>query len=108
EERIMHFASVMDAGRILINSPASQGAIGGTYNSLRPSLTLACGSGGKNFTTDNITAKHLLNIQRVARRKESPCISSDVTKLLLDESIDADAFERHCQSVPHHIAINKA
>jgi acetaldehyde dehydrogenase/alcohol dehydrogenase len=56
EERIRYFASTMNAGRILINTPASQGAMGGTYNSLTPSLTLACGSGGKNHSTDNITA----------------------------------------------------
>lgn len=97
-ERIMHFAEVMDAGRILINTPASQGAIGGTYNALRPSLTLACGSGGKNFTTDNISAKHLLNIQRVAYRKESPCIKQEILDLYLDESIDADSLDKLCKS----------
>jgi acetaldehyde dehydrogenase/alcohol dehydrogenase len=67
EEKIEYFASVMNAGRILVNSPASQGALGGTYNSLQPSLTLGCGTGGNNITTDNISAKHLLNIQRIAR-----------------------------------------
>jgi acetaldehyde dehydrogenase/alcohol dehydrogenase len=94
EERIMYFASTMNAGRILVNTPASQGAMGGTYNSLRPSLTLACGSGGKNITTDNISARHLLNIQRIARRKVSPHISSENMDLYFDESIDADAYER--------------
>jgi len=69
DEKINYFASVMNAGRILVNTPASQGAIGGMYNTLAPSFTLACGSGGKNITTDNITAKHLLSIQRIARRK---------------------------------------
>lgn len=93
EERIMYFASVMDAGRILINTPASQGAIGGTYNSLRPSLTLACGSGGKNITTDNITARHLLNIQRIAYRRPHRDLRQDVMDLYFDESIDADSFE---------------
>ncbi len=99
QERIMHFASVMDAGRILINTPASQGAIGGTYNALRPSLTLACGSGGKNFTTDNISARHLLNIQRVARRKENICLKPEIFNLFLDESVNADSFEEQCQAL---------
>jgi acetaldehyde dehydrogenase/alcohol dehydrogenase len=75
EKKINYFASVMNAGRILVNTPASQGAIGGTYNTLTPSFTLACGSGGKNITTDNITAKHLLSIQRIARRKVSTHIA---------------------------------
>jgi acetaldehyde dehydrogenase/alcohol dehydrogenase len=94
EERIMHFASVMDAGRILINSPSSQGAIGGTYNRLRPSLTLACGSGGKNYTTDNISARNLLNIQRIAYRKVSPCLRKEIMDLYLDENISADEIEK--------------
>lgn len=74
EEKINYFSSVMNAGRILVNTPASQGALGGTYNALLPSLTLGCGTGGKNITTDNISAKHLLNIQRIARRKVNQCI----------------------------------
>jgi len=68
EKLIEHFAETMNAGRILVNTPASHGALGGTYNALPPSMTLGCGSGGKNITTDNISARHLLNIQRVARR----------------------------------------
>jgi acetaldehyde dehydrogenase/alcohol dehydrogenase len=69
EARIMEFSSVINAGRIVVNTPTSQGAVGGTYNLLAPSLTLGCGTGGKNITTENITAKHLINIQRVCRRK---------------------------------------
>jgi acetaldehyde dehydrogenase/alcohol dehydrogenase len=96
EERIQYFASVMNAGRILINTPASQGAIGGGYNSLTPSMTLACGSGGKNITTDNISARHLLNIQRIARRRVHKNIDPCNIKLYLDESIDATTIEREC------------
>ncbi|MCK4766210.1 MAG: aldehyde dehydrogenase family protein [Candidatus Aminicenantes bacterium] len=69
KEKIMYFASVMNAGRILVNTPASQGALGGTYNALQPSLTLGCGAGGKNITNDNISARHLLNVQRIAFRR---------------------------------------
>lgn len=72
EEKIHYFASVMNAGRILVNTPASQGALGGICNNLQPSLTLGCGTGGKNITTDNITAKHLLNIQRIAFPRPAP------------------------------------
>jgi hypothetical protein len=62
-------------------------------------LTLACGSGGKNFTTDNISARHLLNIQRIAYRRESPCLKKEIMELYLDEAVDADAIERLCPSV---------
>lgn len=71
EEKIKKFSLVMDAGRILVNMPSAQGAMGGIYNSLSTSFTLGCGTYGKNITTDNITAKHLLNIQRVCDRRVS-------------------------------------
>jgi acetaldehyde dehydrogenase / alcohol dehydrogenase len=71
--KIRYFAHALNAGRIVVNTPSSQGALGGLYNSLTPSLTLACGSGGKNFTTDNISVRHLLNIQRIAYRKINFC-----------------------------------
>jgi acetaldehyde dehydrogenase/alcohol dehydrogenase len=73
EAKIRHFAETMNAGRIVVNQPSSQGALGGTYNALQPSMTLACGTGGKNITTDNISARHLINIQRIAKRKVSIC-----------------------------------
>jgi len=69
EKRIMEFSQLINAGRIVVNTPTSQGAVGGTFNLLPPSLTLGCGTGGKNITTENITVKHLINIQRVCRRK---------------------------------------
>jgi acetaldehyde dehydrogenase/alcohol dehydrogenase len=59
----------MNAGRIVVNTPSSQGAVGGLFNTLSPALTLGCGTGGKNITTENISANHLINIQRVARRR---------------------------------------
>jgi acetaldehyde dehydrogenase / alcohol dehydrogenase len=73
DEKIRYFAQSLNAGRIVVNTPSSQGALGGLYNGLTPSMTLACGSGGKNFTTDNISVRHLLNIQRIAYRKISFC-----------------------------------
>jgi len=67
EERITEYSIRMNASRIIVNTPSSQGAVGGLCNNLAPSLTLGCGSGGRTSTTDNISAKHLLNIQRIAR-----------------------------------------
>jgi acetaldehyde dehydrogenase/alcohol dehydrogenase len=95
QDKIEYFASVMNAGRILVNTPASQGALGGTYNILKPSLTLGCGTGGKNITTDNISAKHLLNIQRIARRRVSDCFNCTHIHYF-DESIDARTTDKEC------------
>lgn len=51
--------------RVVVNTPASQGAIGLTTN-LAPAMTLGCGTLGGNITSDNITPMHLLHIKRVA------------------------------------------
>lgn len=69
EQVIADYSQLINAGRIVVNTPTSQGAVGGMFNSLMPSLTLGCGTGGKNITTENITARHLINIQRVCRRR---------------------------------------
>jgi acetaldehyde dehydrogenase/alcohol dehydrogenase len=89
ETRIREFAMLMNAGRIVVNTPSSQGAVGGIYNMLHPSLTLGCGTGGKNITTDNVTARHLLNIQRIARRRENQQWMRFNTALYCDETLDA-------------------
>ncbi|OQX96183.1 hypothetical protein B6I21_01580 [candidate division KSB1 bacterium 4572_119] len=96
EKKIEYFASVMNAGRILVNTPASHGALGGTYNSIQPSLTLGCGTGGKNITTDNISAKHLLNIQRIARRDVHSCVEHFDGADYFDENLEAKDFEFKC------------
>jgi acetaldehyde dehydrogenase/alcohol dehydrogenase len=62
----------MKAGRILINMPSSQGAIGDIYNfRLEPSLTLGCGSWGGNSVSENVGVKHLINVKNVAERREN-------------------------------------
>ena len=72
EERIKKFYDKMPTGRILVNMPSSQGAIGDVYNfRLEPSLTLGCGSWGGNSTSENVGVKHLLNIKSVASRREN-------------------------------------
>jgi len=90
EKRIMEFAEVMNAGRILVNTPTSQGAVGYFFNHLVPSLTLGCGTGGKNITTENITAKHLINIQRVSRRMPNELWFSHDQAAYYDETLGVD------------------
>lgn len=69
EEVIKKFSEKVKAGRIVVNTPSTQGAIGDLYNSNRASLTLGCGSYGKNSIISNVTCKNLINLKRVARRK---------------------------------------
>ena len=71
-DRISHFSDQLDTGRILINTPSSQGGIGDLYNfRLDPSLTLGCGSWGGNAASENVGVKHLVNIKTVAERREN-------------------------------------
>ncbi|MDR2736601.1 MAG: bifunctional acetaldehyde-CoA/alcohol dehydrogenase [Gracilibacteraceae bacterium] len=63
------FSRRMKTGRIIVNSPSSQGAIGDIYNTNMPSLTLGCGSYGQNSTTSNVTAVNLINKKKVAKRR---------------------------------------
>ncbi len=53
-----------------------------------------CGTGGKNITTDNVTARNLLNVQRIALRRENQRMMSFDTALYYDESLDAKAVEK--------------
>jgi len=98
DEKIRYFASSLNAGRIVVNTPSSQGAMGGLYNALTPSLTLACGSGGKNFTTDNISVKHLLNIQRIAYRNVSTCTEHQRGEAFCcDQNLSVTSVDERCE-----------
>ncbi|MFE0559870.1 bifunctional acetaldehyde-CoA/alcohol dehydrogenase [Paenibacillus lautus] len=68
EDIIMKFSDRMKTCRILVNQPSSQGGIGDIYNTNLPSLTLGCGSYGRNSTSSNVTAVNLINVKRVNRR----------------------------------------
>jgi acetaldehyde dehydrogenase / alcohol dehydrogenase len=68
DEIIRKFGEAMNAGRIIVNSPGSIGALGGVYNDMVPTFSFGCGTGGGNSTTDNVNVYHYLNIKRVARR----------------------------------------
>ncbi len=72
DERIKLYGDTMPTGRVMINCPSSQGAIGDIYNfKLEPSLTLGCGSWGRNSVSENVGVKHLMNIKSVAKREEN-------------------------------------
>ncbi len=68
EDVVEKFASAINAGRIIVNSPATIGGLGGVYNDLSPTFSFGCGTGGGNITMDNLNIYHYMNIKRVARR----------------------------------------
>ena len=69
KETILKFSNTMKAGRIIVNSPSTHGAIGDIYNTNMPSLTLGCGSFGGNSTTANVSSVNLINIKRTSKRR---------------------------------------
>ena len=69
KETILKFSERVKAGRIIVNSPSTHGAIGDIYNTNMPSLTLGCGTFGGNSTTANVSSVNLINIKRVADRR---------------------------------------
>ena len=69
KDAILKFETRMRAGRIIVNSPSTHGAIGDIYNTNMPSLTLGCGTFGGNSTTANVSATNLINVKRVAKRR---------------------------------------
>ena len=46
-------------------------AIGDMYNAFLPSLTLGCGSYGRNSVSNNVSAVNLINIKRIGRRNNN-------------------------------------
>jgi acetaldehyde dehydrogenase/alcohol dehydrogenase len=68
DEIIRKYGETINAGRIIVNSPGSVGALGGVYNDMVPTFSFGCGTGGGNSTMDNVNVYHYLNIKRVARR----------------------------------------
>lgn len=71
EKIAQEFGERVKAIRIIWNSPSTFGGIGDVYNAFLPSLTLGCGSYGKNSVGNNVSAVNLLNIKRVGRRRNN-------------------------------------
>ncbi len=71
-DRIEKYGLTVKAGRVLVNQPASHGAIGDLFNfRLEPSLTLGCGSWGGNSVSENVGVRQLLNVKTVSERREN-------------------------------------
>jgi len=81
---IREFGLHKPAFRILVNTPTTLGAVGYTTN-LNPSLTLGCGTFGNNITSENVTAKHMINVKRVAF-ETNPVNKGQLSPILLNGS----------------------
>lgn len=71
KEIVDEFGVRVKAMRVIWNSPSTFGGIGNIYNSFLPSLTLGCGTYGKNSVGGNISAVNLLNIKKIGKRRNN-------------------------------------
>lgn len=71
DDLVRKYGEQMKACRILVNSPTAQGGIGDLYNNMIPSLTLGCGSYGKNSVSKNVSTINLMNIKTIAKRRNN-------------------------------------
>jgi len=93
-DRVRAYGEAMKTGRVLVNMPASQGAIGDIYNfRLEPSLTLGCGSWGGNAISENVGVKHLINVKTVAERRENMLWFQVPSKIYFKQNAIAEAFK---------------
>lgn len=72
DELIKEYSLKMKASRIIVNSPSGLGGIGNVYNNMTPSFTLGTGSYGSNSISHNVSDWDLLNIKKVAMRRDNP------------------------------------
>jgi sulfoacetaldehyde dehydrogenase len=84
DNNIMAVALATKTGRVMVNQNLNEGA-GSLRNGLPYTLSLSCGTWGDNITTENINARHLINLTWVSR---------PITPRILDEN---SLFAEHWQ-----------
>jgi sulfoacetaldehyde dehydrogenase len=62
--------------RVLVNQNLNEGA-GSPRNGLPFTLSLSCGTWGGNITTENVNARHFVNLTWVSRPIEPRVISEE-------------------------------
>ena len=69
EQHIIKAGIEIPVCRLMVNQPTSDSG-SGPHNSIIPTNSIGCGSWGNNSISENLSYKHLLNIQQVALRIE--------------------------------------
>lgn len=66
QEHVMKLALSTKTARVMVNQSLNEGA-GSPRNGLPYTLSLSCGTWGGNITTENINARHFINLTWVSR-----------------------------------------
>ncbi|MFK9094795.1 aldehyde dehydrogenase family protein [Bacillus salipaludis] len=97
------FALIMPVSRLMVNTLSSIGAVGATTG-LMPSLTLGCGSYGGNITSDNVSARHLINIKRMAYGTKEVSIPKPAASTTKKEAAGFQEVEQIVDQVLRQVA----
>jgi len=73
----MKLAMETKTGRVMINQNLNEGA-GSPRNGLPYTLSLSCGTWGKNITTENVNARHMVNLTWVSKTIKPSSINNDL------------------------------
>jgi sulfoacetaldehyde dehydrogenase len=86
DANVERLAMTSRTGRVLVNQNLNEGA-GSPRNGLPFTLSLSCGTWGGNITTENVNARHFVNLTWVSRPIEPKVIS--------EEALFADHWRTH-------------
>ncbi|NVO14386.1 MAG: aldehyde dehydrogenase family protein [Rhodoplanes sp.] len=77
EDHILKFAMETKTSRVAVRMPQNKSNAGNWNNGMPFTITLGCGTWGKNITSENITWKHHLNTTWVAREIKNYKVPTD-------------------------------
>lgn len=86
DEHVMALAYGTKTGRVLVNQNLNEGA-GSPRNGLPYTLSLSCGTWGGNITTENVNARHMVNVTWVSR--------PIAARLINEQSLFWDHWDRY-------------
>jgi len=86
EEHVLTLAHGTKTGRVLVNQNLNEGA-GSPRNGLPYTLSLSCGTWGGNITTENVNARHFINLTWVSH--------PIAARLINEQSLFRDHWDRY-------------
>ena len=86
EEHVLSLAHGTKTGRVLVNQNLNEGA-GSPRNGLPYTLSLSCGTWGGNITTENVNARHFINLTWVSH--------PIAARLIHEQSLFGDHWDRY-------------
>jgi sulfoacetaldehyde dehydrogenase len=95
DERALELGLKLPVCRVIVNQ-AHCFATGGSYDNALPfSLSMGCGTWGRNSISDNLNYRHFLNVARVVRP-----LSADKVREPSEEQLFGDYLRKHGRKTP--------